>query len=168
VVDGEGGSVELVVVEWRDGALMHDPYPYLDKLPELSPRLPVGARAFACDPEHYDFTGPRCVKDLEYGALSLGGEPFGLELHLEANPWKHSERLVIRYAGVTGVRVEVNPKAGLSSLRLDEILPHEHGCSHELLFLTGTVHVICSDLQARWEPAGDAPGGPGPRTEAPA
>ena len=160
--------MELVVVEWQDGALMHDPSPYLDKLPELGPRLPAGARAFASDPEHYDFAGPRCVKDLEFGGLSLGGGPLALELRLEANPWKHSERLVIRYAGVAGVRVGGDPKVGLSSLRLDEILPHEHGCSHELMFLTGTVQVICADLQARWEPVADPPGNPGTRTEAPA
>lgn len=143
--------MELVVVEWQDGALMHDPFPYLDKLPELSPRLPAGARAFAADPDHYDFAGPRCVKDLEFGGLTL--TPNGLELRLDPNPWKHSERLVIRYAGVAGVRADADQEAGLYSLRLDEIMPHEQGCGHELVFLTGTVRVVCSDLEAIWEPA---------------
>ncbi|WP_336206527.1 hypothetical protein [Nonomuraea sp. LPB2021202275-12-8] len=104
--------MEFVVVEWRDGALMHDPSAYLDKLPELGPRLPAGAEAFARDPDHYDFFGPRCVKDLDFGGLSLTGGPLDLELRLEPNPWKHSERLVIRYARVASVRVDADGMRG--------------------------------------------------------
>lgn len=40
-----------------------------------------------------------------------------------------------------------------NSLRLDEILPHEKGCSHELRFTQGTVRIVCTDLEAIWDPA---------------
>ncbi|MFC6929013.1 hypothetical protein ACFQHO_00690 [Actinomadura yumaensis] len=42
-----------------------DPTPYLDLLPDLAIALPVGARAFATNVDHYDFVGKRCVKDLQ-------------------------------------------------------------------------------------------------------
>jgi hypothetical protein len=36
---------------------------------------------------------------------------------------------------------------------LDEILPHEHGCSHEIKMINGLITVVCADLTATWIPA---------------
>ena len=51
-----------------DGYL--SPLDYLAALPELAPKLPPGARAFATDPQHYDFSSRRCVKDLTLGPIT--------------------------------------------------------------------------------------------------
>jgi hypothetical protein len=40
---------------------------YLTALPQLAGDLPPGAARFATDPDHYDFAGLRCVKDLSVG-----------------------------------------------------------------------------------------------------
>ena len=37
-----------------------------------------------------------------------------------------------------------------SSVRLDEVLPDEAGCSHELRLTTATVRILCADLRAEW------------------
>jgi hypothetical protein len=92
-----------------------DPGPYLAVLAVLAPRLPAGARAFAADPEHYDFTSGHCVKDLTISRVQF---------------WT-SDRQVI----------------------LDEILPHDHGCSHEIACWSGSLTVVCRDLTATWIPA---------------
>jgi hypothetical protein len=33
---------------------------------------------------------------------------------------------------------------------LDEMLPHEYGCSHEIACLSGSMGVVCRDLTATW------------------
>lgn len=56
-------EVRYVSVErTRDGVVL-DPETYLRRLPSFAGSLPEGARRFATDPGHYDFLGPRCVKD---------------------------------------------------------------------------------------------------------
>ncbi|MFE3175260.1 hypothetical protein ACFXPA_27100 [Amycolatopsis sp. NPDC059090] len=49
-----------------------DPRAYLGLLPGLSAELPPGARAFAADPDHYNFHGARCVKDLVLDTMQRG------------------------------------------------------------------------------------------------
>lgn len=49
-----------------------DPDAYLGLLPTLVGALPPGARAFAADPDHYDFFSRRCVKDLTPDTLLRG------------------------------------------------------------------------------------------------
>ncbi|MBN1171972.1 MAG: hypothetical protein JXA67_07340 [Micromonosporaceae bacterium] len=73
---------------------------------------------------------------------------------------QHDAGLVIRYRGVTGLAVDASPVMGvecpppavrsLGSLQIDEILPHEQGCSHEILMTGGTIRVVCADLEAEW------------------
>ncbi|MFC7744567.1 hypothetical protein ACFQXA_31885 [Nocardiopsis composta] len=46
------------------GTYLFDPRPYLDRLPDLLPELPEGARSYASRAGHYDFYAPDCVKDL--------------------------------------------------------------------------------------------------------
>ncbi|MDE3720418.1 hypothetical protein PWG71_03395 [Nocardiopsis sp. N85] len=138
-----------------------DPRPYLAGLPDLADRLPPGARAFATDPAHYDFGGPRCVKDLRpVGAAMRPGENglFDLTLTFEPNPFKHDEGLTVTYSGVSSFGVEADGRwtgasgslPGLGDVTLDEVLPHGHGCSHEIGLLGGRVLVVAGDLAAVW------------------
>jgi hypothetical protein len=131
-----------------------DPGPYLELLPALSTSLPPGARTFATDPCHYDFVGRRCVKDLTLHQATFLHEGQALDLHLRHNCWKHEEDLVIRYAGVTAVRISTPNEPStwdkLGTLILDEILPHDQGCSHEMAFRPGSVIVTCNDITATW------------------
>lgn len=148
--------MEYVVVQWKGRCVLsHDPAPYLAELPRLRELLPPGARAFACDAAHYDFYSVRCVKDLKFGHLRLVDDThLSLEIRFEPNPWKHEAGLTIRYRGVFDVRVEAangDPGWRLAGLRLDEILPHERGCTHELAFIHGCIKVGCVDLEASWD-----------------
>lgn len=148
--------MEYVVVQWDGrGILFHDPEPYLAELPQLMELLPPGARAFACDAGHYDFTSTRCVKDLKFADLRMVDDGrLSLEIRFEPNPWKHEGGLTIRYRGVLEVDVETegdDPSWRLAGLRMDEILPHEHGCTHELAFIKGSIKVVCTDLEATWD-----------------
>ncbi|WP_328459299.1 hypothetical protein [Streptomyces sp. NBC_00448] len=131
-----------------------DPGPYLELLPALSTSLPPGARAFATDPSHYDFAGRRCVKDLTPHQATFLHEGPALDLRLRHNCWKHEEDLVIRYAGVTTVQIstpnEPSTWNNLGTLILDEILPHDQGCTHEMAFRPGSVIVTCNDISATW------------------
>ncbi|GIH77005.1 hypothetical protein [Planobispora longispora] len=143
------------------GGVIHgvtSPLTYLERLPEFADALPAGARVFATDPLHYDFYGPRCVKDLKLEQISFGGtggEHF-MELAFRHNCWKHEEDLVIRYEGVSDYRLDIAAPSGIeprSVVILDEILPHPDGCSHEIALRPGTVMVVCRDLTATWEEA---------------
>ncbi|MBM7774817.1 hypothetical protein JOD54_005021 [Actinokineospora baliensis] len=127
-----------------------DPVGYLDALPTFVDDLPPGARAFAADPEHYNFHGKRCVKDLNPDSVQrgeTGGEPW-LTLGFRHNCWKHDEDLTIHYPGVA--TPDLPDWTNFNSLVLDEVLPHAHGCSHEFRFLKGSLTVISRDLIATW------------------
>ncbi|WP_245617543.1 hypothetical protein [Amycolatopsis taiwanensis] len=127
-------------------------------MPTLVGGLPLGARAFAADPDHYNFFSRRCVKDLTPDTL-LRGETAGegwLQLGFRHNCWKHEEDLSIRYVGVSSLSLDtINQSdwASFGAVTLDEILPHEHGCSHEIGFLDGWLTVVSRDLIATWNEA---------------
>ncbi|MFE0654486.1 hypothetical protein ACFVZH_38755 [Streptomyces sp. NPDC059534] len=129
-----------------------DPGPYLDHLPSISGDLPPGARSFATDSDHYDFRSKRCVKDLTLRAVrDAGGEE--MEVRFQHNCWKHDQDLVIRYTGVSSYATDLDANAratDLATVILDEILPHQNGCSHEIACWEGTVTLVCRDLQAIW------------------
>ncbi|MFD5921133.1 hypothetical protein ACFVYP_31285 [Kitasatospora sp. NPDC058201] len=131
-----------------------DPGPYLELLPAPSTNLPPGARAFATDPSHYDFAGRRCVKDMTLHQVIFFQKGQALDLRLRHNCWRHEEDLVIRHAGVTAVQIstpnEPSTWANLGTLILDEILPHDRGCTHEMAFRPGSVIVTCNDITATW------------------
>ncbi|MEJ2856534.1 MULTISPECIES: hypothetical protein [unclassified Saccharothrix] len=142
-----------VKLEGTDGGNFLDPDAYLDLLPTLVDALPPGARAFAADPDHYDFFSRRCVKDLTPDTVLRGtadGEAW-LELGFRHNCWKHEEDLSIRYVGVAGP--DTVDWTGFGAVTLDEVLPHEHGCSHEIGFLGGSLTVVSRDLVATWTEA---------------
>lgn len=141
-----------------------DPDAYLGLLPTLVGALPRGARAFAADPDHYNFVGQRCVKDLTPDTLLRGATAVEdwLQLGFRHNCWKHEEDLSIRYVGVRTLSPDMVDRSGWTSfgaVTLDEILPDEHGCSHEIGFLDGSLTVVSRDLIATWTEA-DCPDKP--------
>ena len=140
-----------------------DPDPYLRELPGLLGQLPPGARAFATDSDHYDFSSLRSVKDLKIDSLVIretGSAQIGVEVSFAPNQFKHSAGLVIRYEGVVAIAVDVDPigegsriwpdTRRLGDLQLDEILPADGGCTHEVKMTGGTLLVTCRDLVAKW------------------
>ncbi|MFG2482899.1 hypothetical protein ACGFSI_09070 [Streptomyces virginiae] len=148
--------MKYVVVEQQGrGTYWHNPRAYLAALPEVAPALPPGARAFATDPEHYDFSAARCVKDLRPLALPpADAAPERFEIRFA---WSggQEEVLAIRYSGVSGVEITDDDGGDVelsdhNSVRLDEVLPHEAGCSHELRLTSATVRILCADLVAEW------------------
>ncbi|MET9267396.1 hypothetical protein [Amycolatopsis sp. NPDC004079] len=105
------------------------------------------------DPRAY--LGLRCVKDLVLDALQRGiadGEDW-LQLGFRHNCWKHEEDLSIRYVGLSTRNPDPADWTGFGPVTLDEILPHEHGCSHEIGFLGGSLTVVSRDLTATWTEA---------------
>lgn len=152
--------VKIDVVE-GSGYLL-DPEAYLAALPGLAPDLPPGAREFALDAGHYDFFGPRCVKDLKVGRITMtdGEDRLSVELLFAPNQFKHEQELLVRYTDVTAFSVDVTagPRSKnvwpgtrrLGDLQLDEILPHDNGCSHEIQLTGGTIRVVAADLTAHW------------------
>lgn len=143
------------------------PARYLEHLHALAAdELPAGARSFATAPEHYDFSGKRCVKDLEVrhvrGAGADDDDRRQLEIHFRHNCWKHDEDLVIRYTGVRSFEATGagdGDWADLGTVVLDEVLPHPDGCSHEIAFWNGSLTVVSGDLTATWTEA-DCPDNP--------
>ncbi|GAB7042786.1 MULTISPECIES: hypothetical protein [Catenuloplanes] len=146
---------------WSATAL--DPGPYLEVLDDLLPQLPDGARAFASDADHYDFTASRCVKDLTVKAISLreaGQARVGAVIEFEPNRFKHDGPLTIVYDGVQNFTMEVDemnsttriwPESRrLGSVQLDEIVPSAVGCRHEIRMTGGVVIIDCADLRASW------------------
>ncbi|MGW7555069.1 hypothetical protein [Streptomyces rimosus] len=134
-----------------------NPQEYLQALPRLASDLPSGAAAFAVDPDHYDFQGPRCVKDLELSKATLADDQgeISLELTLAPNEWKHASGLRICYSDVQSFHVDAEESDGtlprLGALQLDEVLPHSSGISHEIAFTGGAILVVAADLEAAWE-----------------
>lgn len=142
-----------VKVEATETGNFLDPDAYLALLPTLADALPHGARAFATDPDHYNFFSSRCVKDLAPDTMLRGttaGESW-LQLGFRHNCWKHDEDLSIRYVGVS--TVSQADWTGCGAVTLDEILPHEHGVSHEIGFRDGSLTVVSRDLVATWTEA---------------
>jgi len=151
----------IKVEQTRDGYFL-DPAAYLASLDEHAGRLPSGAAAYARDPQHYDFYGPRCVKDLKLDSLKLvdGHGALSAELTFSPNKFKHDSGLVIRYVDLTNIAVDVLPESGaekrwpetrrLGDVQLDEVLPHQAGCSHEIRMTGGTIFVVSADLVAEW------------------
>ncbi|MFF5455247.1 hypothetical protein ACFY40_29045 [Streptomyces sp. NPDC012950] len=146
--------MEYVNLDAQVGGLsgVVDPAPYLRHLPSISSDLPPGARAFAMDTDHYDFSSRRCVKDLTLRVVRGAGSQ-EMEVEFRHSCWKHDQDLLIRYAGVSGFVIDpVGEDRGtdLAAVILDEILPHRDGCSHEIACWDGTLTIVCRDLRATW------------------
>lgn len=133
-----------------------DPTEYISKLEELSKSLPSGARSYSLSSGHYDPCSPWCVKDLKLKEANLSvGETMSLRLSFLPNQFKHESGLVINYVDVSSFSVSTELEGEsdpleLGDLQLDEILPHQVGCSHEISFTGGSIFVVCRDLRAYW------------------
>lgn len=135
---------------------------YREQLPGLQAELPPGAWAFASNSDHYDFYSERCVKDLKLVDLNVAEEPSGTSIVIQFSFNNIApEQLVIRYTAVSTLVVDVemngvgegsgsNPVHQLGPVQLDEIVPHRHGCEHEIKLIGGTIRVVCADLNASW------------------
>lgn len=135
---------------------------YVAVLPEIQAELPEGARRFALDEEHYNFFGPRCVKDLKLSkaTVSDSSDQISVEFEFAPSKFKYDQGLVIWYTHVTELTVYATapPRKAdvwpisrrLGDLQLDEILPHEKGVSREIKFIGGVIRVVASDLHAEW------------------
>ncbi|GAA2411007.1 hypothetical protein GCM10010420_44820 [Streptomyces glaucosporus] len=154
--------MKYVVVSWdaECRGFWTDPRDYVHALDLLRGDLPEGAREFATDPSHYDFYSERCVKDLRLSKMELPGTtPGDLRIVFSPNPWKHAAGLVIEYSGVRRVdisegRCPWDQDEGYGTVLLDEILPSEAGCSHEIALSVSTLRIECADLVAGWAEAG--------------
>ncbi|WP_239647896.1 hypothetical protein [Nocardiopsis ganjiahuensis] len=153
----------VVLYKEEDGRWVRflDPNPYLSILPEISADLPPGAREYATSPDHYDFYGRRCVKDLELEGVNLSpaeGGALNISVRFKGNAFKHDSGMVVEYCSVSKFEVESTedfsrgeyPPSGLGSVKLDEVLPDSGGCSHEIVFTGGSILVKSKDLSCRW------------------
>lgn len=162
--------MQFVKIVQTETGYLFDPNAYLDWLEESAASLPGGAREFASDPEHYDVHSSRCVKDLELDRIWLNDrrDQLSVEVAFAPNRFKHDRGLVLRYPNVVAFSVNVKSAARgqnvwpdtrrLGDLQLDEILPHEKGCSHEIQMTGGSIRTVSSDLHAEWREMTDADG----------
>lgn len=136
------------------GGYWLDPGPYLQALPEIVGALPPGSRAHAEAPGHYDFYSGECVKDLKFAQLSVDGGGQHVVVEFDPSPTKHTAGLVITYTGVTSLSIERgrgNDIGWMGTLLLDEVLPVEGGVSHEVALTSGTITIVSSDFEVRWQ-----------------
>jgi hypothetical protein len=135
-----------------------DPTADLERLPSLEGEPPSGAWGFASDPGHYDFYGTQCVKDLNIAQVVFSDDgASSLTIRFERNEWKHESGLTVRYRDVAALLIDVDETSSLGPKRLgsvilDEVLPHERGCRHEIAFTGGSIVGVCADLDAAWQP----------------
>ncbi|MGW6062803.1 hypothetical protein [Streptomyces sp. NPDC055189] len=160
--------MKYVQADWDEEAhgFRVDPRQYLAVLPALRGALPAGAWAYASAPEHYTFSSPRCVKDLELVNITLPvqtthGTDGSATLTFAPNQWKHDEALRIECTGVTHFAIDYERSIDWTqtiTLLLDEVLPSEAvagGATHELELTDAKITVHCTDLTATW---GNPPG----------
>lgn len=149
--------MKFVKIEWREEprGFHLNAMEYCRILPAIASQLPDGARQFAMDPEHYNFGGSRCVKDLKLSLIAVAGrDPSGLSLKISFHPnvFKHDASLTVKYSGVESFETTINYGSdAFDSVQLDEVLPHDHGCSHEIALIGGRILVVCRDLAANWD-----------------
>ncbi|WP_340684072.1 hypothetical protein LCL61_37215 [Amycolatopsis coloradensis] len=139
--------MDYVKIVQEENGFFLDPSEYLERLPRLAADLPPGAAAFATDPDHYSFVGDRCIKDLYLTSIGFSRENRQLTVTARL-AWREGMPtvLTITYRQVT----ELNVDSGEGPVQLDETLPHERGCRHEIQLIGGSVVVVCADYAAVW------------------
>ncbi|MEC4014769.1 hypothetical protein [Streptomyces sp. H27-D2] len=159
-LDRNGLQMKFVKVEWNSEfhGFRTDARDYLSELPNLRDGLPSNAWEFASDDAHYDYGSERCIKDLELSEITVPENGNGvLALRFSPNKWKHTAGLRIEYTGVSHFSIdyegEIDWMDAYTTL-LDEILPHNGGCLHEIALSDASITVHCADLKARWEGPG--------------
>jgi hypothetical protein len=156
--------IEFSRVERLENGFLVDPRPYVDELPRLRESLPTGAFDFVSDPDHFDISTERSVKDLRIEKIEAvdGFALLGLTVELAYNQLPGVSRLSIAYTEVVGFSIDVTSSFSipadwitadtkrLGSVLTDEVLPHPQGCRHEIAMIHGSLSVICRDLVATW------------------
>lgn len=132
-----------------------DPSVYKEKLEAFLDQLPAGAREFASDPAHYSFSDSRCVKDLQLAKIRTPiRKSDALEIQFSPNQWKHDHGLEIRYFSVTRFEFHLKRQAGWMSdeaVLVDEVLPYDGGCSHEITLSDSRIYIESQDMIATWK-----------------
>lgn len=144
--------MQLIDIQKHGHGFSLDPTRYLDWLEQFGDQLPLGAAALATDPGHFAF-GDRCLKSLVLYSMSLDPRDDGAQAQLAFRAFAGPSEpvLVIRYVGVTEFSVRLDPESqGNLEVLLDEILPAESGCTHEIRLTIGSVLISCNDLDAEW------------------
>ncbi|MFH8612097.1 hypothetical protein ACH4D5_31900 [Streptomyces sp. NPDC018029] len=153
--------MKYVKVDWDPElhGFRTDARAYLAALPDFRDALPEGARAFASEAGHYDYTSERCVKDLELADITLPTTTMGragtASVTYRPNRWKHTAGLRIQYTGVTHFSVDYEASIDWMeaiTVLLDEVLPHEEGVVHRTELTDALITVRCADLTATWVP----------------
>jgi hypothetical protein len=153
--------------ETADGYSL-DVRPYLGWLAGHAAALPPGARAYALDPEHYDFTARWCPRGAVWESATLRPDERGTSatvvLRGTGDP---SPRFVLTYQGVSSFTTSAD-EAGTSpdELLVDELVPVPQGVRHELCLRGGTLVVVARDMVAGWR-SGRADDRPVPTDEHP-
>jgi hypothetical protein len=147
--------MDHVVVRWEPdrGGYWLDPTAYQAILPSLARSLPPGARAFALDPQHYDFGSDRGVHDLWFRSLTLDDPGGSASLSFGAGRVNPVDVLSLVYSGLVSVAVdrERDPGIGwLGSLLLDELRPSPEGFVHEFAMTGGSLLIVARDVEAAW------------------
>lgn len=156
--------MKYAVVTGTSTGFMIDATPYLKVLSELAPQLPPGARKFVSEEAHFEFMGAFAIKDLRFSRLVLTEVEYGgglrLAISFAPNRFKHDRGLVITYEDVLefSVRsgderfadIERDLRNHPGDVLIDEVLPHAHGCVHEIALTVGVIRVLCADLHASW------------------
>ncbi|MFI2363008.1 hypothetical protein [Promicromonospora sp. NPDC019610] len=144
--------MRYVTMESSDGGTTTDIRPYLEWLSKLADELPPGARSFALDPEHYDFSHGWSPRSASFDRMSTRSTDDGVEVTLVLAAWGGAPpEFVVRYHGVSHVEMDgVHGGRPRSGLLVDELLPHADGVSHELEFTDRTITVVARDLTAGW------------------
>lgn len=149
--------VRYVKVESTGGGSLTDPQDYLKWLAQHAEELPHGARAFATQPEHYDFSHQWCPRSASVDRMSTRFTDDGIVVTLVLAAYGGAPpEFVLRYEGVTSVESDGDhggrPR---SNLLVDESLPDgEGGVRHDLAFTGGTITVVARDLTAGWSGPG--------------
>ncbi|WP_156769476.1 hypothetical protein [Nocardia sp. 852002-20019_SCH5090214] len=127
---------------------------YLYALGDLQEHLLPGAWLFASDSDHYDFHSLRCVKDLNLQSISQQ-ENADLTLRFGPNTYKHEAGLTLTYRSASSIDFQITDEGyfagGIGIVMLDEVLPSDLGCTHEIELTNGRLYIESADIHAQWE-----------------
>jgi hypothetical protein len=149
--------MKFVKVDWDPGfsGFNIDPSAYKEELEYLLDQLPAGARKFASDPGHYSFSDSRCVKDLQLAKVRTPiRKSDTLEIQFSPNQWKHDHGLEIKYFAVTRFEFHLKRQADWmcdEAVLMDEVLPCDGGCSHEIELSDSRIYIESEDMVATWK-----------------
>jgi hypothetical protein len=166
VLTGDGGPkrLQFVQVTRLECGYLVDPTLYLAELDALARRLPAGAAQFALSSGHYDMTSEHSIKDLKIVRIEVVDAFAALTATIELayNDIPEVPRLTLTYTDVLDISLtvrstfELRPDWVASDIRklgdvlTDELLPHDHGCTHVVETIHGRLSVVAADVVPKW------------------